>query len=519
MDRCVKKAFDEYNSENMMIRRGGKNGKSFWNVNSSQFMFVPSFSFHEIPGVSKYDFSATDKNGKVHTFTADVPTAPLTPIWKDIPAGVVELKIEGVSEANNITYVSGVRTFYKAPFFPGRSDLPQRACSYKECALRAFRYVFNDSVTRHFLEKGTPDPNYYHNVYPSKMIASIVKAMLAYRELERENADEALKLAVNAADYLLSITYGEDAATAGLPPTYSFKGLNKEIVDKTAPAADGRKDTIMMLYPASAGIMYLNLEKETGDEKYFNAAKKIADYYKSHVLPNGSWYLLISAQTGEPESDNCCSFFDILVFLNAFYARTKEECWHKLEENYFAYIKKKCLDEYKWEGQFEDIDLSGNYLNLTHFPADSMIEYIVNNLSDDEEMVEEAKEIMRFVEDQFVAWGEYAPWSKQYSNTAGKWFSPAGMEQYYWYVPIDSSTTTIMKAFLMLYSVTKDDLLLEKACALGDSVTRMQNTETGVIPTHWIKEDCMDNLENFWINCHIGSAFNMMLLAKTMGEI
>lgn len=34
----------------------------------------------------------------------------------------------------------------------------------------------------------------------------------------------------------------------------------------------------------------------------------------------------------------------------------------------------------------------------------------------------------------------------------------------------------------------------------------MQNKQTGAIPTHWMKADCSENLENFWINCHIASA-------------
>ncbi len=519
MDKYAKQALNEYNSDLTTVRHGGKNGKNFWNINSSQFMFVPSFQFPAIPAAKEYRFTATDSTGKTYSFTADIPTAPLTPIWKDIAVGMVELKVEAIHSINNKTYLSGARTFYKAAPFPGRDALPPKACSYKECATKAFRYVFNYPTTQYWLKYGVPDPNYYHNVYPSKMISSIVEAMIAYADLEPENAKEALKLATNAADYLISITYDNTSLLEGLPPTYSFKGLNKEIVDATAPAADGRKDKLMMIYPATVGCMYLQLEKATGDEKYFKAAERIAKYYKNNVLSNGSWYLLISEKTGEPESFNCCSSFGILKFLNQFYIRTKDDCWNKLERNYYEYLVKTCLENYNWEGQFEDIALTGNYLNLTHLQADMMISYITNNLSDNSEMVKAAEELMRFVEDQFVVWGDFAPWSKHYVEGESYWYSPAAMEQYLWYVPIDGSTAAVMKAFLALHSVTHDDLMLEKACALGDSITRMQDPETGVIPTHWMKKDCTENLSNFWINCHIETAFQMMNLAKATGEI
>ena len=161
--------------------------------------------------------------------------------------------------------------------------------------------------------------------------------------------------------------------------------------------------------------------------------------------------------------------------------------------------------------------LAKYYSNLTHFNANSTIGYIARNMADDPEKIKEAEELMRYVEDQFVSWGEFAPWNPNRWDNA-YWYSPAAMEQYSWYVPIDGSTTSVMRAFLDLYEATKNPLLLEKACALGDSVTRVQNTESGVIPTHWMSKDCMDTLFNFWINCHIGAAFQMLHLAEVVGE-
>ena len=62
---------------------------------------------------------------------------------------------------------------------------------------------------------------------------------------------------------------------------------------------------------------------------------------------------------------------------------TNSDSLRMIEENYFAYMAKKCLDEYKWEGQFEDGPVSLPYENLTHFHANNLIEYIPKNLSKD----------------------------------------------------------------------------------------------------------------------------------------
>lgn len=518
MDNFAKQALKEYNDQANMIRPGGVDGRNFWNLNSSQFMFVPSFQFPLLPATEEYEFIATDCNGNTHKFTAPTPTAPLTPIWKDIPVGMVELKVEGIHNINHNRYLCGVRTFYKTAPFPGREALPKKARSYKESALMAYEYTFNCESSQYWLNHRIPDPEYYHNVYPSKMISSLVKAMISYAKLSPEMAEKALKLATNAADYLISITYGADTAVEGLPPTYSFKGLNKAIVDENAPAADGRQNQIMMIYPANVGNMYLELEAATGDKKYFDAAEKIANYYKNNVLPCGSWYLLVEKDTNKPEGNNCCATLDVLHFLSAFYKRTNEECWHTLEKNFFGYLIKTRLETFNWEGQFEDIKLSGNYTNLTHFVARDFVKYIIENVADDQEMVETAKELVRYVEDQFVVWGDFAPWSN-HKNDGDKWYSPAALEQYFWYVPIDSSTAALAEDFLYGYTLTHDELFLEKACALGDSITRMQNPDSGVFPTHWMKEDCAENLHNFWINCHIHTTNVLMKLAEAVGEV
>ena len=83
---------------------------------------------------------------------------------------------------------------------------------------------------------------------------------------------------------------------------------------------------------------------------------------------------------------------------------------------------------------------------------------------------------------------------------------PTGLEQYEWYVPVDSSISAIAEAFMEVYTLTGDKLWYEKACALFDKITRMQNEETGLIPTQWITEDPKHKIWNFWTNCHLACA-------------
>ena len=522
MNNFAKLAFEEYSSPDTPVRHGGVDGKPFWNIHSTQFMFAPALFFPCIPWATNYTYTATDSQGKSYSFNSPDSCAPLYPIWSQLSTGFVELRVEA-EHKNGEKYLAGARTFYKMEPFPGRDALPPRARSYKDAMLLGFKYLIEDPTTRSWLERGLPDAKYFHNAYPSKMISSIINAMIEYVRISPEVRDEAIGLARGAADYLLSITYGDDYALCGLPPTYSCDNLDIESVREHATAGIDRAGQVMMIYPADVGRAYFKLYEETGDKKYFDAAVKIADYYKKNVLENGSFSLMVSAKSGEPLSKNCCVSFRIAKFLKDAYNATGDKAYCAMEEKYFRYLLKTRLTEYSWEGQFEDSPITTQYENLTHFDANAMIEYITENLSDNAELMEEAVKLMRYVEDQFVTWGKFAPWSKYYRE--GHWSSPAAMEQYNWHVPIDGSAAAVINAFLSLYDKTKNELYLEKAKAFGDSITRMQHPTVGVIPTHWMDKNCTELVaespcnDNFWINCHIGTTLALLRLAKVCGEI
>ena len=231
MKNYREQALAECNSAETAAHPGGVNGRPFWNTNSSQFMFAPSLQFPWIPGSSGYRFTATDRNGKDHTFTAKEPTASLAPIWGDIPTGFVTLKVESLTQDENATRLAGARTFFKLDPFRGRDALPGRACSYQESSLAAYRFLYNDDMVHYWLDHGIPKPDYAHNVYPAKMISSIMRAMIRYAGLEPENAENALRLACRAADYMIKISFPEGHPLEGLPPTYSIDGLDAEVVN------------------------------------------------------------------------------------------------------------------------------------------------------------------------------------------------------------------------------------------------------------------------------------------------
>ena len=513
----AKIALEEYTSEEKSPHFGGRNGKPYWDVNAPQCIYNPAFIFPKIIGAKEYRYTVTDCNGTEYTFMAKRPNSYLTPVWDKLPTGMVTIKVEAQDEWKKQWYLSGVRTVFKADPFPGRDKLPARACSYRESATKALAFVFHDPKVQSWLTDGKPSRNLPVFNFVSKIVGGIVGGMIDYAKLAPEHTEKALQIAKIGADFLIDISYGEDTAIPGIPRTYYY--ASDEIND-ASNIPEQRKFMVMMIYPAITGTVYLDLAEATGEQKYRDAALHIAEFYKKTVQPNGSWTLLIDAKTGAPQSHKYCIHFGISRFLRKVATVTGDDRWLEMDKNYFDYIVSSCLDNYDWQGQFEDAEVSDNYSNLSHFTADEMVMYLAKNCADDPEKISDAEYLMRFVEDQFVTWGKFAPYiSINTPEEADYWYSPAGLEQYNWYVPIDSSTATIFRTFLELHKATGDPLLLEKACALADSTTRMQNAETGMIPTHWIFQNCMAEMDGwFWFNCHIATARALMDLADFLGE-
>ncbi len=508
-------AKEEYTNPENAIHRGGKNGNAFWNIRATRFMFCPSFDFTPILACNDYLYVAVDENGKSYEFRANTTTELLTPIWDELPVGQTQLFVYALNENGEKIATVGARSFYKAA--PFTADYPAAACDYRTCAKRAYEYAFSLPLVQAWKDKDADLSGYYLFMYISKMNSAIINGMLNYAKLSPESKDAALNIAVNAADYLIKISAPTGSPLEGLPPTYHYPEGREDYFGTVNDIAKTRAKENMLIYPAHVGAAYLNLYKAIGDKKYLDAALKIGEYYLNNVCENGTWYQLVSVETGKPTTNTYCVPHQICSFLYTLYDVTEEDRWKNLAANGVNYIRTNSLNTFHWEGQFEDSPISVQYSNMTHFTADALICDIAKNHSESEAEIAIAEELMRYVEDQFVVWSHPMKYTA-HGNGTSIWHTPCGLEQYQFYVPIDSSTAVIMNAFKEMHRLTKKPLYLEKAKTLADSITRVQNAENGQISTHWFTEGHKIKDDNLWINCMFGTANQLFALADYLDE-
>ena len=488
------------------LKQGGVDGSPFWNIHSSRFTYAPAFGFNDVEGACSYRYTIRQEHGENLVFQADSPRESLAPVWNDILPGNVVLTVEAVGPTGETTAIAGEREFFRAYPFVAREDAPARG--YREAALKACLYVHNMPAVQHWKNSVTPDMSYPYNAYVCKIIGATIRTeCLLARELPQMR-EEALAIALNAAEYLVMMSRQEKTVLEGWPPTYGVAPDDKS--SHPAKVARLNAGKMMVLEASVPGEAYLDLYDATGEEIWKERAHRIACTFAKIQGEDGSWPTRIDRYTGQQIGQTKAYPGHILRFLRRcveqYQMTDAQHTIDKAEE----YIREVAMKDFDLTGQFEDslYDVLEPYSNLTNFTASPYADYLLTKAQPTEEDVRNAKDLIRLSEDQFVHW-DYPVDSLGFKDRV----TPCVNEQYMFEVPVDASTADVCDGYLALYEYTKDPLALAKATALLNALTRAQNAVTGQMPTSLQYTGGKElSPEDFWLNCSWWSAKALLRL-------
>ncbi len=482
------------------VRPGVPGEIPFWNKYARQFIYAPAFEVSSVTNAEKYMFTALSSDSTRYMFTARKTHENLSPIWHDLPVGLVQLTISGIDAHGNKVGEEKLLSFYKAASFKG--PYHKAVSDYKMSAKKALEYEFRQKHIQNWATMGVPDTvSYSLYCYPSKIIGAVIDIMLEYSRLSEQNSKQALQIATNAAKYLIDISEPQGTPLEFFPPTYAGEQRTSKIF----------RNQFMTIYPAHTGEIYLDLFDVTHDIKYKEAALRIAATYEKLQEPSGTWKLKLW-QDGSPVTDNDCIPIGIIRFLERLESQYSVKEYLKVRSDAFNWVLNNPLKTYNWSGQFEDVAPVEPYKNLSKDEASAFATYLFERMDENNCFKQIADELLRFCEDQFIVWEKPMP-QKQYN--VEEWITPCVLEQYSCYEPINASVANMIEAYLVGYIATKDEVYKAKAIELANAVTFAQHRDTGRYPTYWQLNERQDKSVGWidWLNCTSYCAKVMLRMA------
>ena len=471
------------------VRPGEPGKRPFWNSRAVKFIYAPAFDFKPFAQATSYRFTATSAvNGANYIFTAAYPWTALTKIWQRLPIGFVQLKVEALDRQGKVISLCGAREFYKDAAFAG--PYHSAVLDYRASALVAWSHLFKQKHVQTWLQTGAPDPTYPLYCYPSKVIGAVISSMARYARLAPADSSQAIAIARSGADYLIRISQPADKPLAYFPPTYHGEQLT----------AGGYSGQIMIPYAAEAAMYYLDLFDVVKDTSYLQAALRIADTLIKLQLGSGTWYLKVYAETGKPVQQNLSIPITIIEFFDRLYKQYHLEKYQAAGDHALKWVMAHPAVTFNWEGQFEDVEPSPPYENLTKHQACSLALYLLDHPEKFPGSEQLIADLLHFSEDLFLIWQK--PFATAQSLTkvpADDWLTPCVLEQYRCYLPVDASSAKMIETFAKYYEKTGNELYLAKAVALASNMTQIQQRYGGRYRTWWQKTD--GGWQQDWINC------------------
>ena len=264
----------------------------------------------------------------------------------------------------------------------------------------------------------------------------------------------------------------------------------------------------MLHYPADAALAYLDLFDRTREQKYFQAARRIAETYRKTQLPSGVWPLVANVKTGQALGPNLLVPTLPIMLLDRLAAQYGITEYAPVVERAFRWIMENPVRRFNWDAQFEDVTPVEPYVNLAREQACDVAIRLLQRGGP----VALAEELLRFAEDQFVVWELPQPAWKELvhlgCNPGGEissWLTPVVLEQYRCYGPVARSTGIMIAAWQAAYQATGKPLYLAKARSLASTLTVAQQQWGGEYPT-WVRTTPGEN----WLNNTVHTARLML---------
>lgn len=445
---------------------------------SPRFVGPPVLRWRPVPVASRFEVALADHDRLLWSgFTAQ-PQIDLAPAWQEVPLGQVDLLVRGFDGDREVC-VRAHRRFWRVPGYDGVRPEPldwtgtvHRAVGYLLEAARdevpAYQggcprsawSSFEDSVTG--LRAQLAFPALHH--------PSMIQALLSYAE--RFPGHPAAAEAESQA-----LAYGQWLLRHHLPEDWRCGGLSPSTVQDGEFGGWVEGEAITLFRAARVGEALLRLGERTGDAGYFDRAIRIADVLTDLQNEDGSWPLRVDPRTGKPTEGYTSAVVTPLRLLNTLARRDPGRAdWAAAAGKAESWLIAGPVTDGRWEGMYEDIPGTPPWTNLENWDTNETICHLLSDDCQVPDRIELARRLNAYIEDQFVVWGP------EESTVPVRCPTPAVLEQYRCYWPMEVHTGNWLVSLLALHGATGEEHYRAKATAAANAIAATQD-ERGSLST------------------------------------
>lgn len=294
------------------------------------------------------------------------------------------------------------------------------------------------------------------------------------------------------------------------PASAAYPNLPYSVYQDGRPTGSADKNSIETDKPAFLGCAYLSLYEGTGDQRYLEAARKIATTLLSKQREDGSWPFRVIPEDG--------SIFEDLGGAPVFFVEFFEQLQRHEENTEYAQARDQAarlmiqrnVEQGLWGTYHEDIHpKTGKHLSAE--PMSFTAVYLFSRAGKFPEYVEMGKRVLQQMEATLV-------------HTEGHAASPApGVAEQATFAHIMAGhTARYCLALASLYRVNHDMVVRKRALSGLNAVTYMQS-EAGLFRTHFYdtrqKTEKDPGKVNNWYSQHLYTVCHMLECMPALPEL
>ncbi|MCW3818904.1 hypothetical protein ONA91_31140 [Micromonospora sp. DR5-3] len=435
---------------------------------ATRFVYPPTLTWDgKRTGAARYEVLIANGAGVVRREPTDQPRVDLTQMWEQLPYGPLDVMVLGLGPDGTETCLAGHRRFAKAPGFDGVAQAP---LDWADAVRRNMAYLLapaRDEVRPY--ERGLPRCAWSsfedsitgqrsHVSFPALHAPSYIMGFLRFADAFPDDrlAAEARHQADRYGEWLLTHRHPADWTCALFPYSTLEHGQVGGVVEGTA---------ITLVRAARVGEAMMELNRATGEPRYLDYAWHLARRLRDLQRPDGSWPYRVQPRTGEVVEEYTSNaiapvrLFELLeeIELDASLTAARERA--------VEWILAGPVRDGLWQGMYEDVSERLPYENLQHWDTNDTITYLLRRRPD---LLAVTKELNRYIEDQFVVWQPRDPVVDVRCPT------PAVLEQYVCYKPIEAHAGRWLVTLTALHEATGEGGYLDKAVATANAIVRTQ---------------------------------------------